>query len=125
MQTFSNKNRCATALRLIGWLLVLGLIVLSLIQLPPTPQVIPNSDKLLHLSTYFGLSYWFLHTYHKYPLQVIIGFILLGLGLEILQFTTPFRFFEWLDLLMNTTGVLLAFVVFAGFKIKIKWLLQG
>ncbi len=98
-------------------------IVLSLVQLPSPPQSIPGNDKLLHLVTYFVLSYWFLHTYLHHKLMVINGMIVLGLLLEVLQHFTPHRFFEGLDILMNTVGVLSAFLIFGIIKIKIKWLL--
>ena len=122
MNNYSNKLSPGL-LRSIGWLMVLGVMVLSLIQLPTTPAAIPGSDKLLHLVSYFLLCYWFLHTYFKYKLTVIIGFVLLGLLLEILQSLTPYRFLEWLDMLMNATGVFMAYVVFWQLKIRVKSLL--
>jgi VanZ family protein len=112
-------------LRLIGWLMVLAVIVMSLIQLPATELPVANSDKWLHLLTYGWLSYWFFHTYTKQKVFIVIGFVLLGLGLETLQQFTPYRHFEWLDMLMNSTGVLVAFAVFWGLKIRIKWLMVG
>ncbi len=129
MNNYSNKIGLGSfrsgILRAIGWLMVVGVIVLSLIQLPATPEAIPGSDKLLHLVSYFLLSFWFFHTYFKHKITIISGFMLLGFCLEILQSLTPYRFLEWLDMLMNATGVLLACVVFWQLKIRVKWLLAG
>jgi VanZ family protein len=120
---FNNAKQSLT--RSIAWLMLIGVIVLSLAPLPSMPQSIPNSDKLLHLATYFGLSYWFFHTYCKRPLTIVFGFMLLGIALECSQAMTPHRLFEWLDLLMNVSGVFLAWLIFWRFKIRVKWLLVG
>jgi len=120
----STLSRHSGLLRSIGWLMVMGVTTLSLIQLPPTPNAIAGSDKLLHLTTYFLLSYWFFHTYYRHKPIIISGFLLLGWLLEILQSLTPYRFLEWLDMLMNATGVLLAYVIFWCLKIRLKWLLN-
>ena len=112
-------------MRWFGWLMVVGVIVLSLAPLPPMPDTIAGSDKSVHLGSYFFLSYWFFHSYFKQKLTVIAGFLLLGLCLEFLQSLTAYRFLEWLDMLMNGCGVLLAYVVFWQLKIRVKWLLNG
>lgn len=112
-------------LRLLGWLMVVAVIVMSLIQLPATALPAANSDKWLHLITYGWLSYWFFHTYTQQKLTVVVGFVLLGLGLETVQILSPYRFFEWLDMLMNTCGVMLAYVIFWTLRWRIKWLLMG
>ncbi len=119
MNNYFNKSW----LRLIGWMMVASVIILSLVQIPSPPQSIPGNDKVLHLVTYFVLSYWFLHTYSHHKLMVISGMVFLGLLLEFLQYFTPHRFVEVLDMLMNTVGVLLAYISFGVMKIKIKCLL--
>ncbi len=110
-------------LRLIGWLMVLALIILSLVKPPPTNTNIPNSDKWLHLISYFTLSYWFFHTYDNHKTPVTAGFLFLGVTLEWLQSLTPHRYFEWLDMLMNVAGVLLGLLVFQLLKLRIKALI--
>ncbi len=128
MNNFSNKAKILSIhtglMRLLGWMMVLAVIVLSLTKLPSTTQTVPNSDKFLHLTTYFLLSYWFFHTYFNHKVAAVIGFILLGLLLEISQHLTPYRFFEWLDMLMNSAGVFLAYIFFWVAKIRIKLLLE-
>lgn len=109
-------------IRSIGWALVIMVVSLSLIQLPATLNAIPNSDKLIHLSTYFLLTYWFLHAYPKQLMLTVVGFILMGVALELLQSMTDYRFFEWLDIAMNVSGVIIAHILFNHSQCKIKWL---
>lgn len=120
--TDSHQTHKIFWLRLLGWIMVAMLIVMSLISLPNTDIPIPNSDKWLHLITYFAVSYWFFHVYVKKTMYTVIGFTLLGVALELLQSLTPFRFFEWLDMVMNITGVLLAWVIFGLLKFRISYI---
>lgn len=109
-------------LRLLGWLMVAGVVVLSLVRLPATPLAVEGGDKWLHLGTYFWLAYWFFHTHPKRPWGIVLGFVILGSVLEWLQSLTGYRYLEIMDWLMNVTGVLLAWVVFFGLGWRIKFL---
>ena len=100
--------------------MVAGLVVMSLIKLPQTPVQIDGGDKLLHLGSYFFLSYWFHHAYHRYPWQVSMGFLCLGLTLEWMQSLTTYRHVEWMDGLMNLSGVMLAWLLYQVVGIRIK-----
>ncbi|MGJ8662569.1 MAG: VanZ family protein [Marinicella sp.] len=84
---------------------------------------VPNSDKLLHFLSYFMLSYWFFHVYCRRKYQVLVGFILLGSLLEFLQSFTGYRSMEWLDLIMNTLGVVGAYLIHCTWGFRIKYLL--
>ncbi len=119
-----NKHK-TRLIRLFGWFLVGLLIALSLIRLPAVMPAVPSGDKWMHLISYLLLTYWFLHAYIAHPKLVVLGFVLLGAGLELLQSLTPYRLMEWLDLLMNVLGAVLALVVFRGFKIKVTFLLDN
>ncbi|WP_223786964.1 VanZ family protein [Marinicella meishanensis] len=110
-------------LRFIGWLMVAGVVVLSLIRLPATPLAVSGGDKLLHLGTYAILTYWFLHTHPARPLAIVLGFMGLGTALEGLQTLTGYRYLEVMDWLMNVTGVVLAWLVFYGLRWRIKYLM--
>jgi VanZ family protein len=109
-------------LRATGWLMVLGVVVLSLIRLPATPLAVEGGDKLLHLGTYFLLAYWFFHTHPKRTGRILLGFLLLGTALEWLQTLTGYRYLELMDWLMNVAGVWVAWVVYFGFGWRIKLL---
>ncbi|RKZ40125.1 MAG: VanZ family protein [Gammaproteobacteria bacterium] len=95
----------------IGWLLVIAVIVLSLIPSPPLMmQTIDYGDKIGHLIAYFVLMGWFALVYHM-PRQrfwYMIGFLLLGGVLEILQGLSGIRHADWMDIVANSIGVLLA-----------------
>jgi VanZ family protein len=96
---------------IIGWSLILVVIGLSLMSSPP--PVIPSidyGDKFAHLLAYFVLMGWFAQLYHapQQRLTYLIGFILLGGALEILQSLGGVRQGEWADMIADSTGVLLA-----------------
>jgi len=92
----------------IGLSLVLLVILLSLTSLP-MPSV-NYGDKAGHVLAYFVLMGWFAQIYHapQSRFYYMIGFLLLGGLLEILQGLSGTRFAEWSDMLANTIGVLLA-----------------
>jgi len=106
----------------VGWGLVIGVILLSLMPPPPFPEIddsflsflfaspLPHSDKLEHLVAYFILMGWFAQIYHtpRHRLSYLIGFILLGILLEILQGLGGVRTADWTDGMANSLGVGLA-----------------
>ncbi len=110
-------------IRSVGWAMVLTVVVLSLVPLPDVPNSVPNSDKWLHFTTYFILTYWFLHSYYKKPIPITVGFVLLGTLLECLQALTVYRYWEWLDLVMNISGVLLALLLCNVLNLRVKFLI--
>jgi len=93
----------------IGWSLVIAVIILSLIPPPPIMSV-DYADKIGHLIAYFVLMGWFAQIYHalRQRIQFMIGFLLLGAVLEILQGFGGIRYAEWADMVANSVGVILA-----------------
>jgi len=93
----------------IGWNLVIAVIILSLIPPPPIMHV-DYTDKIGHLIAYFVLMGWFAQIYHapRQRIQFVIGFLLLGAVLEILQGFGGVRYAEWADMVANSVGVVLA-----------------
>ncbi len=91
----------------IGWLLIALVAYLSLISGPPTIDI-TGSDKVVHLLTYGALMLWFLQLYpvSRRPFMAL-GFIALGIVLEVLQGFTPDRDTDYLDVVANTVGVML------------------
>jgi hypothetical protein len=89
----------------VGWLLLAGVIVGSLIP-GPALQGIDVSDKFMHAGAYFTLMVWFAGLYRRdfYP---FIAAVLLALGaaLDALQILTETRSFDWFDVAMNAAGV--------------------
>ncbi len=89
----------------LGWLLVAGVIVGSLIP-GPALQGIVVSDKVMHAGAYALLMVWFAGFYRR-ALYPAIAFVLLSLGLalDLLQRLTETRSFEWYDVAMDGTGI--------------------
>jgi VanZ family protein len=84
------------------------------------------SDKIYHLIAYFLLMLSLLYvfckkeTFQKNVKYVILGCIIFGIIIEILQgIITSYRTASYLDIVANTIGVLLAVVIFHVFEKKI------
>jgi VanZ family protein len=98
---------------IIGWFLIAFVIVLSL--MPPLPSStplfnLPYGDKIGHCTAYFILMGWFAQIYFT-PQQrryCLIGFIAMGILLELLQGLEVIRHADWKDALANSVGVVLA-----------------
>ena len=91
----------------LGYLLVAGVVVISLIPVPELPDLgIDWLDKLLHLAAYAFLMTWFvqLHPPARYAL-LAAGVASMGVGLELLQALTQYRSLELLDMTANALGV--------------------
>ncbi len=95
----------------IGWLLIALVAYLSLISGPPTIDI-TGSDKVVHLLTYGTLMLWFLQLYpvSRRPFMAL-GFIAMGIVLEVLQGFTPDRDTDYLDVVANTIGVILGWLL--------------
>ncbi|MEW6561876.1 MAG: VanZ family protein [Pseudomonadota bacterium] len=91
-----------------GWGGVVTVIWLSLTPHPPEPLNFDGVDKLEHLTAYGCLMLWFCVVYCGRA-RLIAGLLLVTLGivLEILQGWGGVRYFEYADMVANSTGVLL------------------
>lgn len=95
----------------IGWLLVVLVAYLSLVSDPPTIDA-SGGDKVVHLLAYGTLMLWFLQLYPIYRRPIIaVGFIAMGILLEFLQAFTAARSFEYMDMVANTGGVMLGWLL--------------
>jgi VanZ family protein len=95
----------------LGWLLV-GVVIFGSLIPGPVLQVVEVDDKVMHASAYFVLMVWFAGFYRHtvYPVIATI-LVALGLTLDLLQLLTDTRSFDWYDVAMNSTGVMLGFVL--------------
>jgi VanZ family protein len=100
----------------LGWLLVAGVIVGSLMPGTSLPTF-TVSDKVVHAGSYFLLMVWFAGLYRR-AFHPLIGVVLLGLGiaLDLAQSLTETRSFEPLDLAANFLGIL------TGLVLSVWWL---
>lgn len=99
----------------IGWLMVVVICYLSLV--PSLPSMgFTNSDKLGHFISYFILMFWFSQLFKTSLLRAgyAVFFIILGIGLEIMQALGGVRYFEYADMFANSCGVLFAWLISRG-----------
>ena len=96
------------------WLTIGGMLVAAVVFFSLSPQPVGTmdlwGDKLHHLFAYFVLMFWFAQIYvpgrRHFYLAVI--FILMGVGLELLQGISGLRRGDPVDVLWNVAGVLAA-----------------
>lgn len=95
----------------LGWVWVAIVFYLSLMPHPPQPLSFDGVDKLEHAAAYIGLMLWFCQVFvqKQSRMYLIAAFVAMGVGIEILQGLSGYRYFEYADMLANTTGVLVGF----------------
>lgn len=97
--------------RLIGWLLIAGVVAGSLMPGQAIPQMVSN-DKWLHATTYFLLMLWFAGLYRRdRHVWIALGLLALGVALDLLQGLTTTRSFDLLDIGANAAGILAALLL--------------
>ena len=88
-----------------GWLLC---IALSMLQPPPLPDEVPDSDKIGHFLAYGLLAIWGLWIFREARAQrrAMLALCLLGAVIEVAQGTlTTNRMMDWRDALADFGGV--------------------
>ena len=94
--------------KVVGWLGVAAALLLSL-----TPPVLSESghcDKIVHLSGYAVLMFWWAQVVVRQRWKLAVAVILFGGAIELLQGLTPNRDPDVLDALANSGGVLLGWL---------------
>jgi len=96
----------------LGVLFVGAIVVLSLVNLAPIEGALLQ-DKAMHVLAYGFLMGWFSQIYQHTLMRVLLVIVLvaLGVGLEYLQGMVAHRQFDVLDMLANTSGVFLAWLL--------------
>lgn len=97
----------------LGWLWIATITYLSLTPHPPKPVHFLHADKLEHALAYSFLMLWFCQIYQQRTPRIFIAGLLvtLGVGIEYLQRMTAYRVFDYADMLANSAGVLLSFIL--------------
>lgn len=96
-----------------GLLLISGVTFASVVSVPSQVSSLLINDKLAHVFVYGCLMGWFAQIF-RHDLTRLIFVVLLsgmGIGIEFLQAATPTRHFEVLDMIANTSGVVLAWAL--------------
>ncbi len=93
----------------LGGLWVAAVFYLSLMPHPPQPMSFHGVDKLEHALAYALLMLWFCQVYvgHSTRIKLLLSLVAMGVAIEILQGMSGYRYFEYADMLANTTGVLI------------------
>ncbi len=96
----------------IGFLLI-AYVFYSSLRPDPIEVDIDDFDKYAHTFAYFVLMGWFTQIYQqkKRVLILAIGFVLMGILIEILQGFSGYRQFDYYDMLANSSGVLLGWLL--------------
>jgi VanZ family protein len=91
---------------------LIAIWTLSLLPAPDVPKV-PGSDKLHHFLAYFTCMFCWgqLHRRAISRLRLAIGFAAMGALNECVQYFTPTRSFEYMDMVANAAGVAVAWFV--------------
>ncbi|CAM1356437.1 VanZ family protein [Tenacibaculum halocynthiae] len=112
-----KKNRIIIAI-----FITISIAILSLIKLGKQPISISNIDKIEHSIAYFFLTFsWLLALVKtKYQIYIVsICCLIYGIIIEALQATiTIYRTGDYYDVIANSVGVLLAFILFSVFFYK-------
>ena len=97
----------------IGGLLVLAVLVGSIISVPQPLKAVMLQDKALHTLAYACLMGWFAQIYRHDLTRLVLAIGLTGMGIaiEFIQGTTGYRQFDVLDMVANTSGVVLAWAL--------------
>ena len=118
------KNLLKDKLTIIAILTTIGIAIVSLIKLGKAPIQINNIDKVEHALAYFILTFVWLVALRRTKISkllIVFCCFLYGIIIEALQVTiTSYRSGEILDVIANTTGILIAFIVYNSFFKKNK-----
>ncbi len=93
----------------LGCVWIATLFYLSLTPHPPEPFSFAGADKVEHAAAYCSLMLWFCQLHIR---RIVLATVLIatGVGIEIAQGLTGYRYFEYADMLANSAGVLIGWV---------------
>lgn len=96
-----------------GLFLVSGVTLASVVSVPSQVSALLLNDKLMHVAVYACLMGWFAQIFRHdlTRLVFVVALCLMGVGIEFIQAATPTRQFEVLDMIANTSGVVLAWAL--------------
>ncbi len=110
-----TKALLQASLYILAISITIGIGVLSLVKPPKIEVDISFIDKILHTFAYFCLSFSWLLAFkdNNKPYLIIIGCVIYGIVIEMLQLSiTNYRTGDLNDVLANTTGAVIGFLLF-------------
>mgnify|MGYP001035981566 CR=1 FL=1 len=101
---------------LIGFIYIVVIFYLCLRRSTGTIPSFPHIDKIIHFTAYFIMMSYFCQILNKSSYKVaFIIFVLMGVLIEFLQLMTGYRSFEFLDMMANTSGLLMGWLIFGNY----------
>ena len=106
--------------RVVFWLSLVAILVLSLVSLGETEPLFIGQDKLLHALAYAGLYVLLIQAYNnQFGLwSLALSLAIFGLLVEVIQFFTGYRQAEIWDFVANSLGIFLVAWVARYFKAR-------
>lgn len=110
-----------------GLLLVSGVTYASVASVPKEVTTLVFNDKLTHVAVYACLMGWFSQIFRHDLTRVLFVVLLstMGIAIEFAQAATPTRQFEILDMVANTSGVILAWALAYTWVGTILWRVES
>jgi len=93
------------------WATCAVVTVLSLLPVEQLPPVFDWWDKAQHALAFLALCILGLWAYSSKPARVVFGLLFFGLGIELAQLASCWRFGDWQDWLANAFGVGVAYLI--------------
>lgn len=114
----NNKKIWFSILSKLFFWLTLSLVALMSMLAIPSKQIFQWQDKLSHLVVYMVLFWLLIMAYGKLWRLMSLGVLLAFFGglIEVAQSFTGYRQAEWLDLLANIAGILVAAFFYKALK---------
>jgi VanZ family protein len=109
----SAARRLRRAWIVIGWVGVIGVIVLSLIPSPPQLLPVDQGDKVEHMLAFGSLMFWFaqVHLQRHGRLATAGLLVALGVAIEFAQRETGYRSFEYADMGADCAGIFVGWLL--------------
>jgi VanZ family protein len=103
------------------WALVLATLWLSLVPAEHIPSAFNFWDKAQHALGFAALAYCGLAGYARRTSRVVLGLVVFGMAIEVLQHLSGWRHGDWLDWVADCAGLSMGWLVRAG---SIRWTKQ-
>ena len=106
-----NHQILVKMLRAFAWC---TFVLLTGLSLMPMPELVGKNinDLFLHFIAYGGVMWSFTQGYPETrTVKLMAGLMVWGVLLEVMQGLTSYRLFEWMDMVANSFGVVLGWVL--------------
>ena len=104
---FSTEN----ILKLLSILLIISILIVSMVNFGNYSNQF--NDNLIHFSMYFFLTLVvFAASKKTHYLVLLLLLIIMGISIEIAQYFTGLRYFEYMDIIANSIGVFGGYLIY-------------